>query len=388
MVPVKTTVSPTGEHIPPRYQRLDVEIWQGALEKHNQRLEGYEAIVGLEIIEHLDPRSLNCFPQMIFGTIRPKIVLITTPNFEFNQKFPRLHDDAGCSHSTSGYKDPTGRTERVFRHSDHKIEMTEQEFRAWTAGAEEWGYTAELGGIGLSNQPSYHDNDPSRPIYATHTAIFRQTGGKPHRSPRSVRSVRLPFMPMSGPKFHAHRLAVRHVHEPRGAGQAYPTMTKKVSSSKPLTPASDDEIRDLVRNVMSAWQDPEVTLDEVWNDERVAGACAGSKRTLVCALGGLGDCPGRSGVVGDQSDEWQVVWSRYTVGGMRIRWKCCPPKQAYYEQEHESDQGVDNGGGDGDDWGLDPRGQEVEVQMTDTSGWPEPVHEFVQDPQPPASVTD
>lgn len=33
-------------------------------------------------IEHLNGPSLAVFPQMIFGTFRPKVVLITTPNFE------------------------------------------------------------------------------------------------------------------------------------------------------------------------------------------------------------------------------------------------------------------------------------------------------------------
>ena len=36
-------------------------------------------------IEHLNGPSLAVFPQMIFGTFRPKIVLITTPNFEVSQ---------------------------------------------------------------------------------------------------------------------------------------------------------------------------------------------------------------------------------------------------------------------------------------------------------------
>ena len=39
----------TATYVPPRWQRLEVEIWQGGLEKHNQRLEGYEAIVGMEM---------------------------------------------------------------------------------------------------------------------------------------------------------------------------------------------------------------------------------------------------------------------------------------------------------------------------------------------------
>ena len=39
-------------------------------------------------IEHLNGPSLAVFPQMIFGTFRPKVVLITTPNFEVS--FPSV----------------------------------------------------------------------------------------------------------------------------------------------------------------------------------------------------------------------------------------------------------------------------------------------------------
>ncbi|KAG7571116.1 hypothetical protein FFLO_00941 [Filobasidium floriforme] len=336
-------------NVPPRWQRLEVEIWQGGLEKHNQRLEGFEAITGLEIIEHLNGPSLAVFPQMIFGTFRPKVVLITTPNFEFNSKFPRSHTPDGCHGPSKGFLDPTGRTERVFRHSDHKLEMTEQEFRDWCESAEEWGYTVETGGIGLSNQPSYHDDDPSRPIYATHTAIFRHTGGAPHRSPRSVRSVRLPFMPASGEEYHAHRLAVRHVHEPRGAGEVY----KKTWDP---SPESDETIRGIVRDLLRRWREGEVTLEEVWATDSVSSACVGSKRTLVRALGGLGNCPGSTGVIGDQP-EWELIWSRVSPGGIRVRWR------DFVDEEKEEKRRRE-------DWGVDSSSSAAkEVVMTDTSGW-------------------
>jgi hypothetical protein len=49
---VKAITPPSDEtdhYIPPRWQRLECEIWQGGLEKHNRRLEGFEAIVALEL---------------------------------------------------------------------------------------------------------------------------------------------------------------------------------------------------------------------------------------------------------------------------------------------------------------------------------------------------
>ncbi|KAJ9126911.1 hypothetical protein QFC24_001142 [Naganishia onofrii] len=304
------------EYVVPRWQRLEAEIWQGDLAKHNRRLEGFEAIVALEVVEHLNGPSFQIFPQMVFGTFRPRIVLISTPNFEFNAKFPRSNDpEHSHSHGQKGFLDPTGRTDRVFRHSDHKFEMNEREFQRWCDAAEDWGYTATIGGVGISSHPSYHDDDPSRPLYATQTAIFR-LGGQPTRSPRSVRTSELPFMPGSGEKIHAHRLAARHIHEPRGAGAGF-------KNGKQMRPASDEQIRKIVKETMQRWRAPEVVVSALWADPTVAKACAGSKRTLCRAVGGFGDCPGATGRAGDLPD-WEVFWPEGPSGMLTIRWKEYP----------------------------------------------------------------
>ncbi|KAJ9091084.1 hypothetical protein QFC19_009258 [Naganishia cerealis] len=282
------------KYIVPRWQRLECEIWQGELAKHNRRLEGFEAIVALELTWN-------------------RMIVSIPVRLQFNAKFPRS-DDPAHSHSQGqkGFLDPTGRTDRVFRHSDHKFEMNEREFQRWCDAAEDWGYTATIGGVGISSHPSYHDDDPSRPLYATQTAIFR-LGGQPTRSPRSVRTSELPFMPGSGEKLHAHRLAARHIHEPRGAGAGF-------RNGKRMRPASDDRIQEIVRDTLQRWRAPEVVISALWADPTVAKACAGSKRTLCRALGGFGDCPGLSGRAGDLP-EWEVFWPEGPSGMLSVRWK-------------------------------------------------------------------
>lgn len=47
---------------------------------------------------------------MVFECICPKFVVMTTPNFEFNQLFPGP---------------------RKFRHYDHKFEWTREQFQTW-----------------------------------------------------------------------------------------------------------------------------------------------------------------------------------------------------------------------------------------------------------------
>jgi len=51
----------------------------GGIEKYNSKMEGYEAITCLELIEHLDPNVLSRFGVVTMGTYRPRLMLITTP---------------------------------------------------------------------------------------------------------------------------------------------------------------------------------------------------------------------------------------------------------------------------------------------------------------------
>ena len=62
-------------------------------------------------IEHLHPDVLEKFPETVFGHMKPKIVIITTPNREYNVLFENF--------------------EGPFRHWDHKFEWTRSEFQNW-----------------------------------------------------------------------------------------------------------------------------------------------------------------------------------------------------------------------------------------------------------------
>ena len=61
-------------------------------------------------IEHLDPPVLERVPAAVFGEMQPKVVIVSTPNSEFNVLFPDL---------------------RGFRHPDHRFEWTRSQFRDW-----------------------------------------------------------------------------------------------------------------------------------------------------------------------------------------------------------------------------------------------------------------
>ncbi len=110
------------DRLPPAQQGR-VSLIHGSLIYRDKRLEGYDAAAVVEVIEHLDPPRLSAFERSVFGFARPKTVIITTPNAEYNPKFESL---------------PAGK----FRHGDHRFEWSRAEFTDWgSRQCERFGYT-------------------------------------------------------------------------------------------------------------------------------------------------------------------------------------------------------------------------------------------------------
>jgi 3' terminal RNA ribose 2'-O-methyltransferase Hen1 len=99
------------DRLAPR-QRERVRLFQTALTYRDRRLDGHDAAAVVEVIEHLDPPRLVSFERVLFGHARPRTVVVTTPNREYNARFDAL---------------PAGR----FRHRDHRFEWTRAEFESW-----------------------------------------------------------------------------------------------------------------------------------------------------------------------------------------------------------------------------------------------------------------
>ncbi|PWN51999.1 hypothetical protein IE53DRAFT_25937 [Violaceomyces palustris] len=142
----KSSLSAHGKAIAessPRWTSLHVQLLQGGLEVEDERLDEFDAFVSTEVIEHLDSTCLQQYAPTLLGKYRPRLFLITTPNYSFNAHF-------GSELSTRpGYPDPTGRTERVFRHADHKFEWTPAEFKQWCEEvADDYGYEVTIQGLG------------------------------------------------------------------------------------------------------------------------------------------------------------------------------------------------------------------------------------------------
>ncbi|MFD8707418.1 3' terminal RNA ribose 2'-O-methyltransferase Hen1 [Kitasatospora sp. NPDC059648] len=114
----------------PERQAARVTLAQGALTYTDARLKGYDAAVLCEVIEHLDLPRLPALEYAVFGSARPRAVVVTTPNVEYNVRWESL---------------PAGRA----RHADHRFEWSRAEFGAWAGKvAAAYGYTVELRPVG------------------------------------------------------------------------------------------------------------------------------------------------------------------------------------------------------------------------------------------------
>lgn len=117
----------------PDLKRKRVELLQGSLVYRDDRLQGADAAAVVEVIEHMDADRLPAFEAALFGHAKPRAVIVTTPNRDYNALFPTL---------------PAGK----MRHPDHRFEWSRAEFRDWAQSvAEGHGYQVRFEGIGAED---------------------------------------------------------------------------------------------------------------------------------------------------------------------------------------------------------------------------------------------
>jgi 3' terminal RNA ribose 2'-O-methyltransferase Hen1 len=120
----------------PDNQANRVKLVHGSLMYRDKRLEGFDAASVVEVVEHLDPPRLSAFERVLFEFAKPRAVVLTTPNREFNVTWETL---------------PAGQ----FRHADHRFEWTRQEFQGWATGiAARFGYAVRFLPVGPEH-PEY-----------------------------------------------------------------------------------------------------------------------------------------------------------------------------------------------------------------------------------------
>jgi 3' terminal RNA ribose 2'-O-methyltransferase Hen1 len=113
-------------------QAAGVELFQGALTYEDPRMSGFDAAVLMEVIEHVDPPRLGALERVVFGAAKPRAVIVTTPNSEYNARYDGL---AGM------------------RHPDHRFEWDRAQFAEWADRvAAAYGYAVTRRGIGDADE--------------------------------------------------------------------------------------------------------------------------------------------------------------------------------------------------------------------------------------------
>ena len=121
------------ERLPER-AKGKASLIQGSLTYRDKRFAGFDAVCAVEVIEHLDLSRLSAFERVVFKFTNPPLLIITTPNAEYNINYGRLHNE-------------------TMRHSDHRFEWTRKEFKEWADRmCERYGYSVEFSDIGAIDE--------------------------------------------------------------------------------------------------------------------------------------------------------------------------------------------------------------------------------------------
>lgn len=122
-------------------ERQRIQLLHGSVVYRDDRLRGLDAMVLMEVIEHVEPSRLPALEDAVFAGARPGAIIMTTPNAEYNVLYPGL---AGA-----------------LRHEDHRFEWTRAQFREWVdAAAQRHGYVAEYQPVG-----------PEHPVHGAPTQL-------------------------------------------------------------------------------------------------------------------------------------------------------------------------------------------------------------------------
>lgn len=114
-------------------QRERIELLQGSLTYKDSRIAGFDAAAIVEVIEHLDPNRLKSFERVVFEFARPKSIVLTTPNKEYNTLYEKMEV-------------------HQMRHTDHRFEWTRAEFETWGQNiATRFGYDVIFKPVGDVN---------------------------------------------------------------------------------------------------------------------------------------------------------------------------------------------------------------------------------------------
>ncbi|XP_061341209.1 small RNA 2'-O-methyltransferase isoform X2 [Gastrolobium bilobum] len=141
-----------------------VILYEGSITNFGSGLHGFDIGTCLEVIEHMDEDQACLFGDVALGLFCPRILIVSTPNFEYNIVLQRSNPP------TQGQEESDEKTllqSCKFRNHDHKFEWTREQFRQWASDlATRHNYNVEFSGVGGSA-----DVEPG---FASQIAVFKR----------------------------------------------------------------------------------------------------------------------------------------------------------------------------------------------------------------------
>jgi len=164
-------------------KRLDIKVYHGDIVVPDDRLKA-DCFTMVEFIEHIPLDHLERVCQTVFAYYKPRYVIVTTPNAEFNplidlhstirkklqelkEQEKKLQLDAAINadairtikdsistlelqlNSPAGIQQLVVQSPPRYRHSDHKFEWNRAEFAHWASFvARTYCYEVSFGGVG------------------------------------------------------------------------------------------------------------------------------------------------------------------------------------------------------------------------------------------------
>lgn len=159
------------------------------------------------------------------------------------------------------------RTNRVFRHDDHKFEWTVDECVAWCrAVAADWGYEVIIDGIGRSITKDPWGRDGEK-IRASQAVTFRRREGSEWDTRRAARYAE--WAAGREDQGHPHKLLATHHYEAHAAAEK---------------PASHEDIVAAIKTAIQTIGAADITIFELWREAAISSACGGWLEVLVSVV--------------------------------------------------------------------------------------------------------
>lgn len=162
-----------------RPNQLVINLFRGSMLETDRRFgQGdIDLVTCIEAIEHIPLEDVPKLTNNIFGHIRPRYAIVSTPNFEYNKLIQeavkntlgyQLHGGGDDDNLYDEIKSP-------YRVHDHHFEWTRAEFKDWCDGVRKTyqDYDYRIEGIGLLN-----GDDGQRFGHCTQAAIFTRKDNK------------------------------------------------------------------------------------------------------------------------------------------------------------------------------------------------------------------